>query len=271
MQQTKCTSSDKKAEQRRNRMVHLAGSADAACSSVLQIFKWAALIALLAVAALAQSSNPVQSPDQGPLPNSLVERYCNGLQLYSGPEFDEVQTIVRRLAIASPRVQVAFAYSPFVDAWEVEAPRDIALICVPIALVHHMGSQGELAFIIAHEFGHALDDTCKSLEGRARVADRSGTGKALSFLFGHSRGNEATSQRACESRSDELGLSFITRAGYDPLDAPAALGRLAKYSGKSGAGPWAHIAVLGKDHPIMADRIRHLRKLIADQSKSSHP
>ena len=34
-------------------------------------------------------------------------------------------------------------------------------------------SEGELAFILAHEIGHATDDLCQSLGSRARLADQS--------------------------------------------------------------------------------------------------
>ena len=238
---------------------------------IMRIVAAAALIALWTVPALAQRPYRALPPD------AMIQRYCMAPQFSGGPEFDQVESIAQHFAVVDPRIQdpcIRFALtgSPRFDAWEVEVSANTSLICIPIALVHFMGnSEGELAFIIAHEFGHALDDRCKSLNGRAQAADRSASGSVLATLFGHGSGDGSADQRACESRADELGLRLMTRAGYDPQDAVAALRSLGNDSGDHGAGPFARLAALRKDHPIMADRIRHLRKLIAGQSKGLLP
>jgi Zn-dependent protease with chaperone function len=228
----------------------------------------AALIALGTISAAAQVSSDSLRPDSILPPNAMVQHECVASQVSSGPEFDEVRTIVQRLAVANPNIKIAVTRGPMVDAQEAEVSADTSLICVPVVLVHVMENEGELAFIVGHEFGHALDEQCKSLAGRAQVADRSASGKSLTILFGHGSGDGARNQRACESRADEIGLNLMTRAGYDPHDAPAALELLGKYGGGRGSGPMARIAAVGDDHPILADRVRHLRKLIANQAKT---
>ena len=180
-----------------------------------------------------------------------------------GNEVNQVAQIADRLAVVNPRVYIAVAMNPLVNAWDVEFS-DTSVICVPIALVRAMhNSEGELAFILAHEIGHATDDLCKSLGSRARLADQSKSGVLLSLLFGRGTGDGSRDQRACESRADELGVRSMIRAGYKPEDAIAALERLAAYSGDTASGPLARLSALGKDHPITADRIRHIRKTIA--------
>jgi Zn-dependent protease with chaperone function len=196
----------------------------------------------------------------------MFRRYCEGPQISSGAEVEQVAAITQRLGVADPRIAIAVSNSPIFNAWDVVVFGDSSLICVPVGLVHLLGhDEGELAFILGHEVGHATDDRCKSLSSRARVADESKSGAALAILFGHGSGDGARDQRACETRADEFGLNLMADAGYNPESAMTALGRLAGFSGDSGAGIFARLAALRKDHPILADRIRHIHKLIAQQ------
>jgi predicted Zn-dependent protease len=209
--------------------------------------------------------SPVLAQPHVLLPDAMVEHFCRAAQIRSGAEFDQVTAIAARLAADQPHIHIALANSSVINAWEVELSGDASLICIPVSLVHFMGgTEGELAFILAHEIGHATDERCKSLSGRSRVAEHSGMGIALAVLFGHSSGHEAGDQRACEARADELGFNLMTRAGYDPEDAAAAFQRLSSGPGSSSSAPplFARLAALGKDHPITPDRIRHVRKLI---------
>jgi Zn-dependent protease with chaperone function len=86
---------------------------------------------------------------------------------------------------------------------------------------------------------------------------------------GRGSGDGARDQRACESRADELGLNLMTHAGYNPEDAGTALGRLSAYEGDTGSGLLRRLAALGDEHPITADRIRRIRKLIAHQRREN--
>lgn len=225
----------------------------------MRIFLLACCVAFSVTPALAQPSGPVQ-------PDVIVRHFCRASHLTSGPEYQAVKTVVQRLAIHNPRIHIAVANSPLVNAWDVEISSEASLICIPVALVRFMGnSEGELAFMVAHEIGHATDDQCKNLRDRGRAADRSKSGAVFGMLFGPSNGDGARDQRTCESRADELGLRLMTQAGYDPEDAAAAFERLSIYLGDTSTGPLARLAALGKDHPITPDRVRHMRKLIAQQ------
>ncbi len=231
----------------------------------MRILVAAVLLAFLSVPALAQSA------DSLPIPDSLFLRYCEAPRVSSGAEVERVAAITRRLGVANPHITVAVTYSARLNAWNVKQSSSDSLICVPMGLVRFMGSEGELAFILGHEIGHASDDRCKDPDGRARVADESKPGTALALLFGHGSGDGAREQRACETRADEFGLNLITRAGYDPEDAAAALGRISGYfPGDNGAGLFERFAALRNEHPLMADRIRHLHKLI-EHPRSARP
>ena len=221
-------------------------------------------VALLALASLAAAQAPPPLP-----PTDLVVRTnCEAPQISGGPEFEEVHAIVHKLALDNvPKVQFAVTYAPLFHTWEIGIPQDTSLVCISSGLVHALGNhEGQLAFVIAHEFGHALDSRCKAAD--AEAIDHSAPGTALVLLFGKGAANESRNLRACESRADELGLRYITRAGYEPQDAIAALELIGNYSADRGTGIGAHIAQADKDHPLISTRIRRLRKLIAGQTKN---
>jgi hypothetical protein len=61
---------------------------------------------------------------------------------------------------------------------------------------------------------------------------------------------------------------MMASAGYDPNDSGAALERLGAFY-KVPGGPFAKLAEFRRDHPFTADRVRHLRKLIAQKHLQS--
>jgi Zn-dependent protease with chaperone function len=105
----------------------------------------------------------------------VVERVCRAPEIRSGPEFDEVQRIERKLAPVVNRdrqrfTTIALVNSNVVNAWATNFTITNSLICVPVAMVHFMGdAEGELAFIMSHEIGHTVDDQCKTVAGRAQI------------------------------------------------------------------------------------------------------
>lgn len=212
------------------------------------------------VSALAQFT------DHPPVTDHLFRLYCEAPQVSSGPEVERVAAITRCLGVENSHIAIVVSNSPLLIAWNVQVFTDSSLICVPEGLVHFMeGDEGELAFVLGHEIGHATDDRCKSPSGRARVSDQSKSGTALAILFGHGSGDGAGDQRACETRADEFGVNLMTHAGYNPEDAAVALDRLSRYSGDTAAGLFGRLAALRNEHPLTATRIRHIRKLIARQ------
>lgn len=219
-------------------------------SAAVRPFIAASLLTILVAPALAHS-RPL-------LPDVMVQQFCHAPQITSGAEFDAITVIALRLADDNPHLHFAVVNSSVVNAEDVNLTADVSLICVPIALVRFMGDrEGELAFILGHEIGHATDKRCKTLKGRFRVAP-------LATLFSHISGDEAGGQKACEARADEVGFDLMTSAGYDPNDAAAALQRLSA-PGFPTKAPLlvARLASFGDDHPITPDRIHHIRKLIA--------
>ena len=229
----------------------------------------AAFLAIVSIAASAQTLQP--APLRAP---QTVQTMCRGPAVTTGPDYDKVQRIVTRLANGTKddqRHQVFFvlANNPEINAWTVNV-QDLnhSVVCVPTSIVEFMGEgDGELAFVIAHEAGHAIDDVCKTPEGRTAVARQRGSlgaliGEIAGGEKGAYQGSTLSQQRGCEERADELGFRMFVRAGYNPYDAAGAFGRLEMYLGDTSTGVFARFANLASSHPITPDRIRHMRMLL---------
>jgi predicted Zn-dependent protease len=201
----------------------------------------------------------------------VVQHYCRASEVTDGPEVDRIRSIEARLGpiiahVPGPHIHVAVVDSAVINAWNVNLNPHESLICIPVAMVRFMGeSEGEVAFIFAHETGHALDITCKSNEGRAEIAPPTLSG-AISSLLGGSGRNLLAEQRTCETRADAIGFALFTTAGYNPFDAAGAFGRLEMYQGDTSTGAIARLVALGKTHPMTPDRIAHMRALLNERS-----
>ncbi|MGH9774429.1 MAG: M48 family metallopeptidase [Candidatus Acidiferrales bacterium] len=102
---------------------------------------------------------------------------------------------------------------------------------------------GELAFAVAHEIGHLVDQP----SGCAAAIQRE---QIIAFT-------EEGAQRACERRADSIGFQYLVGAGLNPYEAAAYFGRMQMFSGNPGL-----FAQFLSDHPIDAERIQNLRNLL---------
>jgi len=50
--------------------------------------------------------------------------------------------------------------SPVINAWTAPGQTS-SYVCMPTSMIDFMSSDGELAFIMGHETGHAVDGACK--------------------------------------------------------------------------------------------------------------
>jgi predicted Zn-dependent protease len=189
----------------------------------------------------------------------LVSEYCHSSEITSGPDAALRQKILNRfdpllINVESRTGRVKNVIVALVDSNEINAYNfrllfNESLICLPVEMVRFTdGDEGELAFVLGHEFGHAYDDQCKSQQGRAAVAGGSQ--------------NQLVQQRVCESRADTIGFDLLVGAGYSPFDAAAYFGRFEMFSGDSRTGVLARLKGLLSNHPITPDRIEHLHQLI---------
>jgi predicted Zn-dependent protease len=103
-----------------------------------------------------------------------------------------------------------------------------------------LDDESQLAFAIGHEVGHVAGNHAHIREQYVRSNRLGVLGAIISSVFGDSSFGGLLQQRARldtlsfsreqEYEADTLGLSYITRAGYDPAGAPGILAALTRAS-----------------------------------------
>ena len=128
-----------------------------------------------------------------------------------------------------------------------------------------------LATVIGHEVGHAVAhhgaermSEATVMQGLGQVAGSMVDPKYaqafnLAYGLGSTVGVELPHSRRDESEADQIGLTYMARAGYDPRQALDFWNRFRAYNAQAGAsgGP----AFL-RTHPTDEQRIAQLQKLL---------
>ena len=171
-------------------------------------------------------------------------QYCRAPWAQDSPERARMHQVLLRIlpTIRREYQKEAIAYiavkSSTINAWTVPG-RPHSFVCMPTAMIDFMSSDGELAFIMGHETGHAVDEACK----------------------GHPKGNNAI-QRECESRADAVAFDLLVKSGFSAFDAGAAFGKLEMYSGDIRTDRQAQMQALARNHPMTPERIQHMRNML---------
>lgn len=200
-------------------------------------------------------------------PGGAVEK-ANGLD----PDFPtnlRVELIGQRVALAAGQPDIRFA---------VYNDRELNAFALPdgrvyvTSLMAHAVTDDELAFVLGHEITHIK-------EGHAKHQAQRATGGAIlgAILVAVLGGSEGSIRmgadiaggltlghysRKDENKADVGGLQWMTRAGYDPRQAAAAMQRLIdKYGGGD-----ANVPIVGwfATHPDTRDRRENLQKRAAE-------
>ena len=190
----------------------------------------------------------------------------------SGPEYDAVIRVTRRLASA-----VGDAGGNF--DWQVSVIRSeqANAFCLPggkiavyTGILKHTQTDAGLASVLGHEMAHAI-----ARHGSQRILQNSlaqtvMTGASLSFSdmdwdkrrmviaalgAGAQFGVLLPFSRKHESEADELGLMYMARAGYDPAEAIAFWQRMDEGSGRQPPE-------FASTHPSHGARVSYLRELL---------
>lgn len=136
-----------------------------------------------------------------------------------------------------------------------------------------MQSEGELAFVLAHEISHTalqhagsfresgglMDVITGALAGPGgnvvNSAVRSATGELESILLERGR------QRELEFDADEAGVVLAASQGYDPAAAVAYIARLNQ----------GRVETLSRTHPSTEDRTARLKRFILENQITPRP
>jgi predicted Zn-dependent protease len=166
--------------------------------------------------------------------------------LYDDPELQAyVEDLGKKLAARSERPNLPWSFKvvddPAVNAFALPG----GYIYVTRGLLSHMASEAELSGVVGHEIGHVtarhgVNQASKQMlamiglgavalidEDLSHLAGAAGAGLGLLFLkYG----------RDDERQADDLGLRYMSRAGYDPREMPAVFNVLAGVQTVEGAG-----------------------------------
>lgn len=152
------------------------------------------------------------------------------------------------------------------------------ILFVTRGALKYFPDDAELAFVIGHEYGHAIarhggEGVTKGImaelgkEGAFFVIDKKvqddspvkafllklGTSLSARYFF------ELPYSRTMENEADALGIVYLKKAGYDADAALRAMRRLGKLSGDEKEGAWKEFL---STHPSDKKRLKHLEDLV---------
>jgi len=240
--------------------------------------RWRGLAALVAVSALlfqvSCSVNPATGKQQLAFYNEAEEvqlgkesdeEVVASIGLYDDPELQAyVESLGKELAARSERPNLPWSFKvvddPAVNAFALPG----GYVYVTRGLITHMESEAELSAVIGHEIGHVtarhgVNQASKQLlavlglglvslldDDLAKVAGVASLGLGVLFLK-YSRDDER--------QADDLGLRYMTRAGYDPREMPGVFTVLQGVETIEGAGRLPNWLATHPDPGARHDRI----------------
>jgi len=200
---------------------------------------------------MGRQSDPGIVAQYGLYPDSAVQRYVRDLGL--------------RLAAVSERPDLPWTFrvldDPAINAFALPG----GFIYVTRGILAHLENEAQLAGVLGHEIGHVTARHSVNQMSRAQLAtiglgaamvlseqarrfgDVAQTGLGLTFLkFG----------RDDENQSDELGVRYMTRLGYDPRELAGVMEMLAASSRL--ASPGGRLPQWQSTHPDPANRVQSI-------------
>lgn len=210
------------------------------------------LLLLAATAAMAVS--PGISTAQNAYGRQLAPQYVQEAQQQNaalieefggaetGPRGAYVDQVGRRMAAQSGVDPRAFRFTTLNSAVENAFSVPGGYVYITRQLMGLMNNEAELAFVMGHEVAHVAANHAQAREQAARRNSRSGIlgailGSVLGGGFGQAVGEYFQSRsilqtlsfsRAQEYQADQLGVQYLTRAGYDPAASATMLAALAR-------------------------------------------
>ena len=195
----------------------------------------------------------------GPIPDPAIQKY--------------VADLGHRLAALSERPDLPWEFhtldSEMINAFALPGGK----VFISRWLMKEMTNEAQLAGVLGHEVGHV---TAKHINDRmaqqmivaavvagAGVAASTSDDEYIRILGGTAAGAGGTLyllsfSRSQEHESDDLGIRYMVKAGYNPQGQVQVMEILKEASGKGGV-EWL------QTHPLPDSRIRELQELIDDQ------
>ena len=159
--------------------------------------------------------------------------------------------------------------SPIVNAFAVPG----GFVYFTRGIMAHFNNEAEFAGVLGHEIGHitarhanaqAKDNLLTQVGVIALVVASPAAAQFAESIMQGAQLLLLKFSRAHESQSDELGVEYSTKIGYDAHQMATFFGTLARLSDKAGA----RIPVFMSTHPDPGDRFNRVHKL-ADQAQSA--
>jgi predicted Zn-dependent protease len=185
-----------------------------------------------------------------------------------------VSNIGQSMARISHRPNLKYEFkvmdSPVINAFAVPG----GYVYVTRGILAHLNNEAELAGVVGHEIGHITARHSAIQYTRAQLAQLGlGIGAALSQEIAQYAGLAAQGigllflkfSRDNERQSDDLGMEYSSRVGYDAREMAnlfKTLDRIQSQSGGSGLPDWL------STHPNPADRIGTIQRHAANYQKT---
>ena len=191
--------------------------------------------------------------------------------LYDDPKVQAyVNEVGQKMARLSHRPNLEFTFrvldSPILNAFALPG----GYIYITRGILAHMNNEAELAMVMGHEIGHVTARHGASQQTRAQVATIGlGVGSVLSETvakYGQTA-QQATALlfmkfgRDDERQSDQLGVEYSMKAGYDATAGCKFFEVLDRQSAESGQSMPSWMST----HPAPAERVGTTRELAAKQ------
>jgi predicted Zn-dependent protease len=196
-------------------------------------------------------------------------------KLTQDPEINGlVNSVGRRIAAAADRPDYQWEFRVIEDDKTANAfCLSGGKVAVYTGLLPYTKDEGGLAFILAHEVGHALARHGGERLSQQLLVELGGQGLDLAvgarspaavqainqaYGLGATVGFLLPFSRTQESEADHIGLILMAKAGYDPREAPKVFERM--MAGRHEKGPPTFLST----HPADAERIRELQALMPE-------
>lgn len=255
-----------------------------------KIFLALAMTSLVACATSYDASASSQKSARAPLPFTAQEK-ASGAKLhpeilkefggaYQSPQTAYVERVGKKIALqsglatAEKDFTVTFLNSPVNNAFAIEG----GYVYITRQLAALSNSEAEMAGVLGHEVGHTAARHSRKRQQRATIANILGAvgsiggallgdrGGLAGILGGAARDYSGTIaqlftlsySRSQEEQADDLGIQYLSRAGYDPTALSSMLNSLALQTAIDAkvAGQHGHsIPEWASTHPDPARRV----------------